>query len=79
MDVDWDDNTRTAIGTSDDVTIEIPIDSTTATVNGEVVTLDVPAMLYNARTMVPLRFIAESTGADVDWCDETRTVTISVL
>ena len=78
MDVDWNDESRTAIGTSDDVTIELPIDSTTATVNGAAVTLDVPAMLYNARTMVPLRFIAESTGADVDWCEATRTVTISI-
>jgi len=78
MDVDWDGDTRTAIGTSDNVTIELPIDSTTATVNGEVVMLDVPAMLHNARTMVPLRFIAESTGADVEWCDATRTVTISI-
>ena len=66
MDVDWNDDTRTAIGTSDNITIELPIDSTTATVNGEAVALDVPAMLYNARTMVPLRFIAESTGADVE-------------
>lgn len=28
------------------------------------------------RTMVPLRVIAEGLGAEVDFCDETRTVTI---
>jgi len=77
-DVEWDDETRTAIGTRDDITIEIPIDSTIATVNGEEVELDVPAMIHNERTLVPLRFIAEASGAEVEWNDATRTVTISI-
>jgi len=78
MIVEWDDATRTAIGTRGvGLRIEIPIDSTTATVNGEAVTLDVPAMLHNGRTMVPVRFIAEASGANVDWDQATQTVIIT--
>jgi len=78
MTVEWDNDARSAIGTNDDVVIEIPIDSTTSTVNGESVELDVAAMLYNERTFVPLRFVAENSGANVEWCNDTRTVLISM-
>ena len=78
MEVEWNDETRTAIGTNDDIRIEIPVDSYTAYINGEPVELDVPAMLYNARTLVPLRFIAESTGAGVWWSEIMQTVWISI-
>ncbi|MBO4941294.1 MAG: copper amine oxidase N-terminal domain-containing protein [Clostridia bacterium] len=43
---------------------------------GEIVTLDVAPFLYNERTMVPARAIAEALGADVDWIDQTSTVVI---
>ncbi len=43
---------------------------------GEVVTLDVAPFLFNERTMVPARAIAEALGADVTWVDETSTVVI---
>ncbi|MDN5322999.1 MAG: hypothetical protein PWQ67_1453, partial [Clostridia bacterium] len=37
---------------------------------------DVPPTIINNRTMVPVRLIAETLGADVNWIDETRTVEI---
>ena len=43
---------------------------------GEVVTLDVAPFLFNERTMVPARAIAEALGADVSWVDEESTVVI---
>ena len=33
-------------------------------------------MIYNDRTYVPLRYVAESLGKDVDWDGDTRTVYI---
>ncbi len=57
-------------------TIKLVVDSTTAEVNGEEVTLDVPPTVINGRTLVPLRFIAESFGAEVGWDGETRTITL---
>ena len=31
--------------------------------------MDAPARIVNDRTMVPLRFISEALGADVEWCE----------
>jgi len=39
-------------------------------------TLDVPAKIINSRTMVPVRFIAETLGCSVSWDEGTRTVII---
>ena len=39
--------------------------------------LDVPATAKNGRIMVPVRFIAESLGAKVDWNSSTRAVSIN--
>src|SRR6056297_1740583 len=47
-----------------------------ATVDGEEVVLDVPAKIINDRTMVPIRFVAESMGFFVEWDAENRTVII---
>ncbi|MCL2853394.1 MAG: copper amine oxidase N-terminal domain-containing protein, partial [Defluviitaleaceae bacterium] len=38
--------------------------------------LDTPAVIVNDRTMVPLRFIAESFGSSVVWDDAAQTITI---
>jgi len=75
-DLDWDDATRTAIATKDDIVIKVTIGESVATVNGAPVALDVPAVIHSQRTLVPVRFIAESFGMEVDWCDESRTVLI---
>ena len=74
---EWNADTRTAIGIGENVTIEIPIGSNTAYVNGEAKTLTTPAFIYNNRTFVPLRFVAEATGANVEWDADTRTAIIT--
>ncbi len=38
--------------------------------------LDVPAKSINGRTMVPVRFIAESLGCSVQWDEKTKTINI---
>jgi peptide/nickel transport system substrate-binding protein len=40
------------------------------------ITLDVPPLIRNARSFVPLRFISETFGAKVEWEASTQTVTI---
>lgn len=45
-------------------------------INGEPKAPDVPAMVIDGRTMVPLRFIAETFGATVNWDPETYTVSV---
>ena len=47
-----------------------------ALVNGRPVELDVPPMVIQDTTMVPLRFVSENLGARVDWLPSTQTVYI---
>ena len=77
MEVDWNPDTRTAIGIGENIRIELPLDSRIAFVNAEPVELDVPAQLRNNITLVPMRFVAENSGAIVEWEPTTRTVVIT--
>ena len=38
------------------------------------VTMDAPAMIYNNRSYIPVRFFAEAIGMTVEWDEYTRTV-----
>jgi hypothetical protein len=58
------------------ITVIITIGQGTASTNGVVSVLDAPPFITNNRTMVPLRFISESLGAQVDWNALSRTVTV---
>ena len=78
-DVGFDADTRTITGTKGDTRIQLTLDSTESMVNDEVVSLDVPATVMDGRTLVPVRFIAESTGQDVGWEARTRTVDITTI
>ena len=75
-DVEWDNATRTVTAELDEVNISLTIDSNILYRNGEAITLDVPAKIVGGRTLVPVRAIAESFGAEVDWVQATRTVTV---
>lgn len=77
LEVFWNGETRTAIGIKEGLRIELPIGSADAIVNGEIVKLDVPAVIINSRAYVPVRFVAESTGSVVGWNNSTRTVSIN--
>ncbi|MGN1231202.1 MAG: stalk domain-containing protein [Anaerotignum sp.] len=74
--VHWQEHTQTVLALSEDVTISLPINSKTATVNGKSVSIDAPAKIKNGRTFVPLRFLAEYSGAEVTWNGSTSTVSI---
>lgn len=76
-DVDWEADTRTAIGVRAGVEVRIPIDSTRPTVNGAVKPIDVAAEIIDGRTFIPLRFVGEALGDGVDWDGATRTVIIT--
>jgi hypothetical protein len=44
--------------------------------NGEEVVSDVPAVNFHGRTMVPLRFVSEIMGYEIQWDNETWTASI---
>lgn len=56
--------------------VHLHIGSTQAVVNGQTLTMDVAPFLIGARTLVPLRFIAQSLGAAVNWNPSNNTVYI---
>ncbi|HOO97355.1 MAG TPA: stalk domain-containing protein [Caldisericia bacterium] len=56
--------------------IEMWIGKTTYMVNGTMLSLEVPPIIENSRTCLPIRFVAEPIGATVGWIDATKTATI---
>ncbi len=80
--VEWDGDTKTITATTAEKELKLQIDNKTATVKAsgddstEEISLDAAPVIYNNRTMVPVRFIAESLELHVGWVPETKTVVI---
>lgn len=74
--VDWNAKAKTVTATKDDTTIVLKLGSKTATINNEAVMLDVAAQSINGRTMIPVRFVSEAMGAEVDWNAGSKSVFI---
>ena len=72
-----DGATSTATLTTADTVIVITVGAATATVNGESVTLDSPAVIVSDRSFMPVRFVAETLGGTVAWDGATSTATIT--
>lgn len=75
--VKWNEKDKSITITKGSKKILLYLDSDIAYVNGEETALEIPAMLKNGRTMVPLRFVGETFNLDVDWDQATRTVEIT--
>lgn len=75
--VEWDEATKAVTAKSGEDTVKLTIDKTQAFCNDKEVALDVPAKLVQGRTIVPLRFVSESLGAEVNWNEETQVITIN--
>lgn len=71
---EWDAETKTAVLTREDTEVQLTVNSTSALLNGETQSLDTAPVIINGRTMLPLRFIAESFGFDTEWDAETKTI-----
>ncbi len=75
--VDWDSKKNTATITQGRIVIEVTVGSKIAKVNNKEVMIDVPPLLHQNRTYVPLRFITEAIGAEVKWNSSSREVRIT--
>ncbi|EFM39519.1 copper amine oxidase domain protein [[Eubacterium] yurii subsp. margaretiae ATCC 43715] len=73
----WDSSSKKVTVKIEGKLIEIKIGNKTAMINGKAVELDVPPMIRNDRTMIPLRFVAESLNYNVDYDKEKREVSLS--
>ncbi len=75
--IDWNDQNQTATYRQDDKIIILTIGSNIAYVNGEPVQMPTAPIIVNEKTMVPLRFVSEQFGAQVDWDDYLNEITIT--
>lgn len=71
-DVSWEGDTQTVVVEKDGHTIRMQVGSLTYTLDGQTKQLDVPAEYKastggNSRTMVPVRFVTEALGYQVEW------------
>src|SRR5690554_7598740 len=67
----------TVTGKNRGLEISLEIGNVEALVNGNLVVLDVPAKVINGRILVPVRFIAESTGAKVNWDPDRKSTRLN--
>ena len=63
-------------GETPTILIQLTVGSKIASVNGVNKELDVPPMVISGRTLVPIRFISEALGAEVQYDAPTRKITI---
>jgi hypothetical protein len=80
--VAWDAGSRTVTISLGGTKLNLVIGKSSALVNGKSMPIDstnpkVVPQILNSRTMLPLRFVAESLGADVQWQSSTQTITIT--
>ncbi|BAL80364.1 stalk domain-containing protein [Caldisericum exile] len=80
--VGWDGTERKVTVSLGSKILELWIGKPTAKLNGKDTPIDatntnVVPEIINSRTMLPLRFVAESLGADVQWDGTTKTITIT--
>ena len=74
--VSYDAQNQTVRAVRDQTDILLTVGSGKASVSGREITLDAPTALTNGSVLVPLRFVSENLGAEVDWDAATRTVAI---
>lgn len=75
--VSWDNDTKTAVITNDAYKISIQNGQTTFICNNQTIIPDVPQQNVDSHFYIPLRSIAESISAEVDWNGETKTAIVN--
>lgn len=73
-------------GTTDGTNPQVPgnvdmvftLDKSTYTVNGEIKTMDVSPVVLQGRTVLPVRFAADPLGAETEWNNIDRKVTVTL-
>lgn len=82
--VDWDSKNNMAVIGNEEKVIFISINGEKMKVYDIVkdeeneIDLDVPAMIVDESTMIPLRAVGEALGAKVEWNQQSNTVSLNI-
>ncbi|QUH30244.1 copper amine oxidase N-terminal domain-containing protein [Vallitalea guaymasensis] len=76
--VSWDGDLQQATITYDNKVIKLVINNKEITVDDKVQVMDTLAILKDSRTYVPVRFVSEAMGANVEWDSTNYIVTITL-
>lgn len=74
--IGWDADKKQAKLTLGGNQVVVTVDSQAAYVGNKPVTLDIPAEINNGSLFVPLRFMSESLGADVDYDPDLKLISV---
>ncbi|MDO4302055.1 MAG: cyclophilin-like fold protein [Clostridia bacterium] len=75
--VEWNNDTQAVVIYRGNDSIELKINSEIAYLNGEEYVIETPPEIINSRTFLPVRFISEGLGFDVDWNEALQQITIT--
>lgn len=67
MTVEWNQEQQSVTATADNYTLWMQVGNKQAIVNGETLVLEEAPQLVDGYTLVPVRFVSESTGSLVAW------------
>lgn len=73
----WEEKAKTITVTKPGTELRLQVENKVAYNNGQLLNLDVAPMIVQGRTFVPVRFISEAFGCDVQWDKVSRNVSIS--
>lgn len=74
--VDYNAETKAITAVKDNTTVKLIIGSSSAEINNSKKTLSAPVVNKNGTAMIPLRFVSEALGANVNWNADSKAVTI---
>jgi hypothetical protein len=74
--VTYQSSNKSIVAVKGQTTISLRLGESSAVIDGQARALSTPATAQGGTTLVPLRFVSEALGAQVDWNGATRTVAI---
>lgn len=74
--VNWNSQTQVVTCTGGGKTVLLSMQTGNASLNGQTVSLPAKPVIKNSRVLVPVRFVLEAFGRQVDWQGSTKKVII---
>ncbi|MBB6215602.1 hypothetical protein HNQ80_001691 [Anaerosolibacter carboniphilus] len=74
--IQWDGSTKTVTIFKGDSIVQMVIGSREMKIDGRTITMETVPEIVNGRTMLPIKYIGDALGVDVQWNGVTKTVTV---